>query len=75
MSAKPLGKGSLTMLTTDFDVKLKLIILTTIALVALLVIGGTLWYRAKHFSRYLIGVVAVMAVLVFILSSLITIHQ
>ncbi|GEO70671.1 hypothetical protein [Levilactobacillus acidifarinae] len=63
------------MLIADFDVKLKLIILATIALVALLVIGGTLWLRAKHFSRYLVGVAAVMVVLVFILSSLLTIHQ
>ena len=63
------------MLTADFDVKLKLIILVTLALIALVVIGGTLWVRAKHFSRYLVGIVAVIGVLTFILGSLLTIHH
>jgi hypothetical protein len=63
------------MLTADFDVKIKLIILVSIALVVLLIVGSTLWVRSKHFSRYLVGVAAVMVVLVFILSSLLTIHQ
>lgn len=63
------------MLTADFDVKLKLIILVTLALIVLVVIGGTLWVRAKHFSRYLVGIVAVIGVLTFILGSLLTIHH
>lgn len=62
------------MLTADFDVKIKLIILVSVALLVLLVITGLLLHRDHHFSRYLGGIVAVMVVLAAILVSLLLIH-
>lgn len=63
------------MLTTDFDVKLKLIILAVVGLLALAGVLGYVYHLDHHFSRRLIGVLAVMVVLVFILISLLMIHQ
>ncbi|QMU08632.1 hypothetical protein [Levilactobacillus suantsaii] len=63
------------MLTADFDVKIKLIILTSIAIVVLALIVGRLWIKAGHFTRYFSGVLAVIVVLCFILGSLLLIHQ
>ena len=63
------------MLTTDFDVKLKLIILAVVGVLALAGVLGYVYHLDHHFSRRLIGVLAVMVVLVFILISLLMIHQ
>lgn len=62
------------MISADFDVKIKLIILVSIALVALLVVMGGLLRRDRHFSRYLIGVTVVIGVLAIILITLLLIH-
>ncbi|NLR09475.1 MULTISPECIES: hypothetical protein [Lactobacillaceae] len=63
------------MLTTDFDVKLKLIILAVVGLIVLTSVLGYVYHLDHHFSRRLIGVLVVMVVLIFILISLLLIHQ
>ncbi|AYM03991.1 hypothetical protein [Levilactobacillus yiduensis] len=63
------------MLTTDFDVKLKLIIMLVVGLIVLASIIGWLFHRDHHYTRYFTGVLVVMVVQVFILISLFLIHQ
>lgn len=63
------------MLTTDFDVKLKLIILAVVGLLALTGVLGYVYHLDHHFNRRLFGVIAVMVILLFILISLILIHH
>ncbi|TGD19082.1 hypothetical protein [Levilactobacillus suantsaiihabitans] len=63
------------MLTTDFDVKLKLILMLVVGLIVLASIIGWLFHRDRHYTRYFTGVLAVMVVQVFILVSLFLIHQ
>jgi len=63
------------MLTADFDVKLKLIILLTVGLVVLASVVGYLWHRDRHYSQSFTGVFGVMVVQAFVLVSLILIHQ
>ncbi|KRL98321.1 hypothetical protein ACUIJQ_12955 [Levilactobacillus hammesii] len=63
------------MLTTDFDVKLKLIILAVVGLLALAGVLGYVYHLDHHFNRRLVGVIAVMIVLVFALISLLLIHH
>ncbi|MCI1554451.1 MAG: hypothetical protein LKH74_11070 [Levilactobacillus sp.] len=63
------------MLTTDFDVKLKLILMLVVGLIVLASIIGWLFHHDRHYTRYFTGVLAVMVVQVFILVSLFLIHQ
>ncbi|WP_125583219.1 hypothetical protein [Levilactobacillus cerevisiae] len=63
------------MLTTDFDVKLKLIIMLVVGLLVLASVIGLLWHRDRHYTRYFTGVLGVMVVQAFILVSLFLIHQ
>jgi len=63
------------MIVADFDVKIKLIILVSTALIVLLAVLGWLLHRDHHFSRYLGGITAVMVVLAGILTSLLMIHS
>lgn len=63
------------MSSADFDVKIKLIILVSIGILVLLGILLSLLHRDRHFSKYLVGPLGVIVVLVAILGSLLTIHQ
>ncbi|WP_203641497.1 hypothetical protein [Levilactobacillus andaensis] len=63
------------MLMQDFDVKIKLIILVVVGFIALASTLGYLFHRDHHYSRYFTGVLVVMAVQLFILTSLLLIHQ
>ncbi|MFC6207083.1 hypothetical protein [Levilactobacillus tongjiangensis] len=63
------------MLTSDFDVKLKLIILFTAGLVALAVILGYLWHRNHQYYQGFTGLLGVIVVQLFVLTSLLLIHQ
>lgn len=54
------------MLSTDFDVKLKLLILFATGLIVLAIVLGWLWHRDHHFSRYFGGVLGVMIVQIFL---------
>ncbi|MCF7522638.1 hypothetical protein L3X07_03225 [Levilactobacillus brevis] len=63
------------MLSTDFDVKLKLLILFATGFIVLAIVLGWLWRRDHHFSRYFGGVLGVMIVQIFLLISLALIHQ
>ncbi|WP_203639608.1 hypothetical protein [Levilactobacillus wangkuiensis] len=63
------------MLTADFDVKLKLIILLVVGLVVLASVVGYLWHRDHHYSQSFAGVFGVMVVQAFVLVSLLLIHQ
>lgn len=63
------------MSSADFDVKIKLIILVSIGILILLGILLGLLHRDRHFSKYLVGPLGVIVVLVAILGSLLTIHQ
>ena len=63
------------MLTTDFDVKIKLIILTAVGLLALAGVLSYIYHLNHQLSRRVIGIGVVMLVLLFILISLLMIHQ
>lgn len=63
------------MIASDFDVKLKLIILTTVALIVLIALVAGLWHKDHHFNRYLGGVTGVIIALIFIVSTLLLNRQ
>lgn len=63
------------MLTADFDVKIKLIILLVVGFIVLASVLGFLIHRNHHYSSHFTGVIVVMLVQLFILTSLFLIHQ
>lgn len=63
------------MLTTDLDVKLKLILLLVVGFLVLAGILGYLFHRDHHYTKYFTGVLGVMIIQAFILVSLFLIRQ
>jgi len=63
------------MLTADFDVKMKLLILASLGLIILCGTLVTVARRHTAYRRHLPGVIGAMVVLAFVLVSLLMIHH